>query len=153
MGKEQIYSGTLRERKTLAGRKYAQSDKGKAAYKKYQQSQRGKTARQKATEKYRQSEKYKQYQRKYAEYGGYEHHLKCKYGMTFKQYNQMLKQQNDVCAICGKVNLDGRRLFVDHNHKTGKIRGLLCKECNTKLGVLENEKFIKHARKYLGERN
>src|SRR4030042_4253907 len=51
--------------------------------------------------------------------------LKNKYGMTLEEYDKILEQQNGVCKICGKINLNGKRLAVDHNHKTGKIRGLL----------------------------
>ena len=75
-------------------------------------------------------------------------HLKKKYSLTLEQYDQMFEQQNGVCAICGLPELN-RRLAVDHNHKTGKIRGLLCIQCNVKLCALENKKFAKEAKKYL----
>lgn len=62
-------------------------------------------------------------------------HLKQNYGITLEQYNQMLEQQNGVCAICGKPEaIKNRRLAVDHNHKSNKVRGLLCNHCNTALG-------------------
>jgi len=62
--------------------------------------------------------------------------LKTMYGMTIHQYADTLKVQNSVCAICQKKQFGCRskKLFVDHNHKTGKIRGLLCKDCNLVLG-------------------
>ncbi len=56
------------------------------------------------------------------------------FGITFKQYNEMLLEQGGVCAICGKVNDNGQRLGVDHNHTTGEIRKLLCRNCNTVIG-------------------
>lgn len=70
------------------------------------------------------------------------------YGITIKDYNRMLKKQNNVCAICKKsIKDNGRRLFVDHDHKTGKIRKLLCYQCNTALGWYERNK--KQISKYL----
>lgn len=52
-----------------------------------------------------------------------------KYGITEEQYEQILEAQAGKCAICLKKPRT-RRLAVDHNHKTGKIRGLLCSRCN-----------------------
>jgi len=53
------------------------------------------------------------------------------YGLTHEEYDALLAAQGDVCAICGgkrKYNLQ-----VDHDHRTGAIRGLLCKQCNKRL--------------------
>lgn len=61
---------------------------------------------------------------------------KRKYGISLEDYNRMYKEQNGCCAICGKFST--RRLAVDHNHKTGVVRGLLCTYCNFFLGTLEN---------------
>lgn len=47
----------------------------------------------------------------------------------------MLSIQDNKCAICDKPPKDGKRLFIDHNHLTGDVRGLLCVECNTGLGM------------------
>lgn len=73
-----------------------------------------------------------------------EAHLKSVYGITLEQYDKMFETQNGVCAICSGINKDGRRLFVDHDHKTGEIRGLLCYQCNSLLGRFEvhQEKII-----------
>jgi len=63
------------------------------------------------------------------------HKLKLNYGISVEQYELLIDVQNGRCAICG--DLPGkRRLAVDHNHQTGKIRGLLCHRCNTALGNL-----------------
>lgn len=51
------------------------------------------------------------------------------YGITSNQYYSLFKMQNKVCAICKKPSIN-RRLCVDHDHKTGKVRGLLCFLCN-----------------------
>lgn len=56
------------------------------------------------------------------------------YGLTVEDYNKMLKHQKGRCAICGKTEKEhGRHLCVDHNHKTGMVRGLLCLYCNSRL--------------------
>ena len=64
--------------------------------------------------------------------------LKHKYGITITLRNRMLRKQRGRCYICGKPEtLKGRRLCVDHNQKTGKIRRLLCCSCNLVIGKLE----------------
>jgi hypothetical protein len=63
--------------------------------------------------------------------------LKRKYGITVEHYEQMLKHQNGVCKICKSLDPSGRRLAVDHCHTTGAVRGLLCPNCNTALGRIE----------------
>ena len=58
-----------------------------------------------------------------------------KYGITVEQYHEMLKDQNSQCAICQKHSLDlNQRLCIDHDHRTGRIRGLLCRQCNLVIG-------------------
>lgn len=57
--------------------------------------------------------------------------LLAKYGITLKQWAAMLKKQGGVCPICGKKQTDTKQTFhVDHNHKTGKIRAIICGYCN-----------------------
>lgn len=61
--------------------------------------------------------------------------LKRNYGITLKQYDEMLEKQNYSCAICGNKDAGNVRskynvFSVDHDHKTGRIRGLLCMSCN-----------------------
>ena len=77
--------------------------------------------------------------------------LLASYGLTLKDYNKLLKKQKGACAICGKkkAHKKGKFLHVDHNHKTGKVRGLLCAVCNTALGRLNSVKILKKAIKYL----
>lgn len=64
-----------------------------------------------------------------------EYHLLRKYGITLDDYQKLYDEQNGVCAICGKP-CDLGRLAVDHDHETGRIRGLLCRRCNTAIGLL-----------------
>jgi hypothetical protein len=62
-----------------------------------------------------------------------------KLGLTEDQYAEMAKNQGGVCAICnGPPDTRWKKLAVDHCHKTGRVRGLLCMVCNTMLGRLEN---------------
>lgn len=57
------------------------------------------------------------------------------HGITPQKYNEMLEYQEGTCAICGQPP-ERRRLAVDHDHVTGQIRGLLCRNCNTALGLV-----------------
>lgn len=80
--------------------------------------------------------------------------LKHKYGITAADYQRMFEKQNGCCAICGKIETSHnqwglKRLAVDHDHETGRVRGLLCSNCNTRLGHLEDIEFITKARIYL----
>lgn len=71
-------------------------------------------------------------------------HYKSRYGITVQDYEAMSIAQNHLCAICKlpetKMRKDGTPsiLAVDHNHTTGKVRGLLCVGCNHMLGNIEN---------------
>ncbi len=66
--------------------------------------------------------------------------LKNKFGMTLEEYSTLLEQQNHQCAVCSTPrSLLKRDLSVDHNHSTGKIRGLLCDNCNIALGHLKED--------------
>jgi len=78
-------------------------------------------------------------------------HIRRKYGITQKQYDDMLMQQDNGCAICGKTEEpDGRRLAIDHCHATGKVRGVLCNNCNNGLGAFgDNIEGMKKAIQYL----
>ena len=76
--------------------------------------------------------------------------LRRAYGISLEDYNIILKQQNSVCAICENVCVSGRMLSVDHSHKTGKVRGLLCINCNRAIGNLKDDlKLLNRMKKYL----
>ena len=55
------------------------------------------------------------------------------YGITLEEIQSIRKAQGGLCAICRKAPMNGK-LYVDHNHTTGKVRGLLCLHCNLGLG-------------------
>ena len=70
--------------------------------------------------------------------------LKSYYGITLEEYQAKLESQGNVCAICGQpeqVKRDGqvKALAVDHDHETGKVRGILCQACNKALGLLKDD--------------
>lgn len=60
------------------------------------------------------------------------------YGLTVIQFSQMLEQQNGLCAIC-RNGSNHKKLQVDHDHATGKVRALLCNSCNTALGLAKDD--------------
>ena len=120
---------------------YLQSERGKIVKKRYAQSEKGKIA----TKRYYQHNK--ETYAKHSKLNSHRHNLK-RHNLTLTDYDQMFDKQNGNCAICGLPELT-RRLAVDHNHKTGKVRALLCLRCNMELGVYENKREI--LEKYLKE--
>jgi len=64
--------------------------------------------------------------------------LKRVYGLTVEQYDALLASQDGRCAICKRMSPDGRRLHVDHDHQTRRVRGLLCHDCNRGLGIFKD---------------
>jgi len=77
--------------------------------------------------------------------------LRDRYGISNKEYNDLLISQNNVCAICGGLSYTKRKtLFVDHDHLNGNVRGLLCLECNHGIGIFkENIDLLQKAIKYI----
>lgn len=76
--------------------------------------------------------------------------LKSRYGLTPAQYEELMRQHEGSCAICGSKE----KLVVDHNHTTKKVRGLLCKPCNWGIGSFyEKSELFESAITYLKERN
>lgn len=79
--------------------------------------------------------------------------LRRKFGMTVEDYDVMLEQQGGKCAICKSEEPKGKRFSVDHNHKTGEVRGLLCNPCNAAIGLLKDSpEVIESAKEYLLEK-
>lgn len=74
--------------------------------------------------------------------------LKSAYGMTQNDWADMFGRQGNACAVCGKT--DTKRWAVDHDHKTGKVRAVLCLRCNILLGhAKENMQTLQSAIDYL----
>ena len=79
--------------------------------------------------------------------------LRRKYGISSKTYDALLRAQGGGCAICG-ARPNRKRLAVDHDHTTGKLRGLLCEGCNQALGLMADDPMrLQAAAAYLGDRS
>lgn len=141
-------------------KRYSRGEKGRAAQKRYRRSAKGmlyfkryrqKPENKKAAKAYRQENKVKlrkyhqswvkknkkQYQkvqrRAYKKW-----RLETRYGLTVEKFFKILKKQKQRCAMCQEKFLCSKHTHVDHDHKTGKVRGLLCAACNRGLGFLRD---------------
>lgn len=65
--------------------------------------------------------------------------LRKEYGISLEEYNRVLVKQGGVCAICKTSCSRGTNLVVDHDHTSGKVRGLLCRLCNLAIGNLRDQ--------------
>ena len=78
--------------------------------------------------------------------------LRYRYGLTPEGLLDLHEKQGGVCKICGNTAKDGRNLDVDHCHTTGKVRGLLCNNCNRGLGHFQDDPILlQKAIDYLGK--
>lgn len=151
-GVEWLKNNKEKAKKTKAAWSKANSEKVKGYHQNWKKNnpEKAKEVYLKAGRKYRLKDpvKYRLYQKKWCkenpekrkEYAR-KSSLKCHYGISIDEYNIMLKQQNNKCAICDSFVVGGgggKNFYVDHNHITGKIRGLLCHKCNTSLGVFKD---------------
>jgi len=77
--------------------------------------------------------------------------LKSRYGIDIDEYNIIFSNQNGCCVICGiHQSILYNKLAVDHDHTTGKVRGLLCMNCNTAIGKFNDDiKLLEKAIEYL----
>ena len=77
-----------------------------------------------------------------------------RYGITEADYDRMLADHNGICGICGNPP-KRQRLHVDHDHKTGRVRGLLCYRCNRALPTYVTIAWLESAISYIqkGEQN
>ena len=77
-------------------------------------------------------------------------HYMAKYGISLATFEALVESQNGQCKICkAELSISKRKPHVDHCHKTGRLRGILCHTCNTKLGWVE--KHFNQVLKYTGE--
>lgn len=89
----------------------------------------------------------------------HDYKLKVRYNITLNQYTEMLQKQNGKCAICGSeesalhnYTKHIQRLAVDHCHLTGKVRGILCQDCNRGIAKFrEDITRLENAIKYLSK--
>lgn len=80
-----------------------------------------------------------------------EYSYKKNYGIGVQEYEALLTSQDGKCACCGReANTCGRKLFVDHCHDTGRVRGIICNRCNYGIGALgDNIDGVQRAIEYL----
>jgi len=82
--------------------------------------------------------RHKEWRRTSATYKASQHRDQLKpFGLTPEIYEEMLREQGGVCGLCLKPPAAKRRLAVDHCHQTNRVRGLLCHNCNLRLGQIE----------------
>jgi hypothetical protein len=118
----------------------ANREKLQAAKRKWEQENPDRVAATKAIAKIRKERK------------ALERELAWRYDFTLADYEALLVAQAHRCAICGtaKGNGRGHRLYVDHDHSTGDIRGLLCSKCNSAIGYFgDSPKRLRRAAAYL----
>lgn len=76
--------------------------------------------------------------------------LKHRYGITQEEYDNLFLKQEGKCKICQKHQSEFKKpLFVDHDHNTNEIRGLLCSGCNVTIAIFDNETLLTAAQEYL----
>ena len=136
-----------------AKRYIEQKDRLKVQLKKYKEENKEKLEVASLLWKKNNPDKVKQYQRT--------SNLRKNFGLSMDDYEQMLAEQNNLCAICEKPETfihhrtkEPARLAVDHCHKTNKVRKLLCKSCNTALGLFKDDiGAMENAVQYLKDHN
>ena len=140
-------------KKYHAKRYVEQKDKLKVQLKKYKEENKEKLEVASLLWKKNNPDKVKQYQRT--------SNLRKNFGLSMDEYEEMLANQNNLCAICEKPETfihhqtkETARLAVDHCHKTNKVRKLLCKSCNTALGLFKDDiGVMENAVQYLKDHN
>ncbi len=75
------------------------------------------------------------------------------YGLSYVRHQEMLKKQNNSCAICTQsfAELSSRQIHIDHDHLTGYVRGILCNSCNIRIAGFDDQKWVTRAQEYLRE--
>lgn len=138
---------------------YNTPEKRRNYLKKYRELNREKLNKDKKLYYQENKERFKEYAKK--RFVGYkskhrENTLKIRYGIDSIRYEELLSEQKGVCAICLKPETARhqsgtiRKLAVDHCHKTGLVRGLLCSKCNPAIGYFEhNTDRLERAKTYL----
>ena len=135
-----------KEKQRAYSRKYQQGEKRKAYKASWYQANKGRL--QAYQSKWR--KKFPDNNRRYFR----NRYLVKTYGITQDQYEALYKQQGGICAICGGMPDITRygitRLAIDHDHATGKIRGLLCNNCNAGMGIIgDTVEHLERAAEYL----
>lgn len=140
---------TKLEKKKEYAKKYLASDKGKAMKERMAKNPwhiRNREYRKIKDKEYRQNNQEKERKR------ARKNQVKS-YGITEEDYNKMFEEQDGCCAICKRHQSEfTKSLFIDHCHKTNKVRGLLCHNCNIGLGSFkDNIELMKNGINYLNK--
>lgn len=147
MSRPRLYDGTERDRRLEAAKRYQRSAKGRATrLRRYREKAlaAGRTLR-RSPGMGDDPIKVHQTLRK--------GHLKERFGITPDVYDHLFSLQGGVCAICKEPPTE-RYFAIDHNHDTGRIRGLVHKNCNSILGLAhDNKALLRAAADYLEERD
>lgn len=141
---DRAYRARNKERKSAIDKAYAELNRDKI--REYQAAYREKNR-----------EKHLVYHREYHannrdrhKANGRRAYLKYKYGLSDVEYARMVEEQGGVCRICGKQNTANRHLAIDHDHRTGAVRALLCSSCNSAIGLLgDDATLVERAAEYL----
>lgn len=72
--------------------------------------------------------------------------IKCLYGINLEMYNSLAQAQNHRCRLCDEE----KKLFIDHDHNTKEVRGLLCNSCNLAIAIFDNKPLYEKAALYVG---
>ena len=130
----------IREHRNKKAREWRQTEGYREYTSKYKQSEGCKLSR----KKYKQSEKGRKSQKKYREAHREMCHLsvkratvKHKYGISLEELQQLIDKHENRCGICKRLFV--RSPHIDHDHRTGRIRGLLCFNCNSILGKIDDD--------------
>jgi hypothetical protein len=76
------------------------------------------------------------------------------YGITIQQRDNIIANQQGLCAICLNVLPPGQGMHIDHDHLTGRVRGILCRTCNMGLGLFKDSRaLLEQAARYLSKHN
>lgn len=76
--------------------------------------------------------------------------LKNRFGLTVEEFNILVAQSDGLCGICREIEIRDRRMCLDHDHKTGVVRGFLCSRCNLLLGnAADSIELLENACRYL----
>ena len=136
---------------------YKDKDKERQAKLRYSRSSKAKVKKLEYNQHPDVKERNKEYQREYSKDDKVRArkrawHIKMKYNITQEDYDFMLQEQNNLCALCGKLMFDD--IVIDHNHKTGEVRGLIHHKCNIGIGMFnDNSDILRLAAEYIDIHN
>jgi hypothetical protein len=71
------------------------------------------------------------------------------YGISSDRFQEMLEEQEGKCVLCLRVFSEELKNYVDHDHVTGNVRGILCNRCNIRLAAVEDAMWLERAKRYL----